>query len=200
MTGAIAMKIQARAAVGTTTDLTGWTDRDLLAACLQRDSRAWRELHRRYDKPLRGTAYKMLGQSLADRLPSDWRNDVMGDFWLKLLEREMAHLRSFDWEKGTALYKWFARLVCQCAVDYAGMILHQPDFAPDEDAHELADEGGLLASGREPLRGSLSARVRRFNAKLAREVKEEARKRARHARKRRRAAPRRGSICEGARE
>jgi hypothetical protein len=196
MSAANAMKIHAPADASTTANVTDCTDRELLAACLRKDDCAWRELHRRYDGPLRGTAYKVLGQSLADRLPSDWRNDVMGDFWLKLIERDMAHLRSFDWDKGTALYKWFARLVWQCAVDYASMILDQPDFAPVEDAHEVADDGGVLASGREPLRGSLSAHVRRFNAKLAEEAKEEERERVRQARKRRRAASTRGSICE----
>jgi len=186
MTTANAMKIQAPADASTPTDVKDWTDHELLDACIRNDRRAWPELHRRYDGSLRGTAYKKLGQSLVARLPSDWRNDVMGDFWLKVIERDMAHLRSFDWNKGTALYKWFARLVCQCAVDYAATVLDQPEFAPVEDAHEVADEGGVLASGREPLRGSLSARARRFNAKLAEEAKDLQRDRVKQARKRRR--------------
>jgi hypothetical protein len=183
-----ALEMHPLAAASAASEVRDCTDRELLAACVQGCESAWRELHHRYDKSLRGTAYKLLGQTLVDRLPSDWRDDVMADFWFKLVERDLAHLRSFDWDKGTALYKWFARLVCQCAYDYAGMMLEQPDFAPIEDAHELADDGGLLASGREPLRGSLSKRVRCFNAKLAREAEEEVRKRVRQARKRRRAA------------
>ena len=186
MTTANATKFHAPADAGATTDVKEWTHRDVLDACIRKDERAWRELHRRYDESLRAAAYKRLGMSLVERLPSDWRDDIMGDFWLKVLERDMANLRCFDWEEGTALYKWFARLVGQCATDYAGAILDQPDFAPVEDAHGVPDDGGVLASGREPLRGSLSGRARRFNAKLAEEAKEEERKRARDGRKRRR--------------
>jgi hypothetical protein len=186
MTTANATKFHAPADAGATTDVSRWTDREVLDACIRKDERAWRELHRRYDKPLRAAAYKRLGGSLVERLPSDFRDDIMGEFWLKVLERDMANLRCFDWSEGTALYKWFARLVGQCATDYAGEILDQPEFAPVEDAHGVVDDGGVLASGREPLRGSLSARVRRVNEKLAEETKEEERQRARDGRKRRR--------------
>lgn len=186
MSTANAMKNGAPDNASTTSDPKDWTDRELLDACIRKDDRAWRELHRRYDEPLRGAAYKRLGRSLVERLPSDWRNDVMGDFWLKLLERDMANIRCFDWNKGKALYKWFAKLVSQCAVDYASTILDQPDFAPVEDAHEVADEGGILASGREPIRGSLSAHVRRMNRRAADADKNEQRDRAKAARKRRR--------------
>jgi hypothetical protein len=186
MTTANAMKIDAPADASATTDLKDWTDREVLDACIRKDQRAWRELHRRYDAPLRVAAYKRL-KPLVTRLPSDFRDDVMGAFWLKVVERDMAHLRCFNWGAGTALYKWFARLVGQCATDYAGMILDQPDFAPLKDAREVPDDGGVLASGREPLRGSLSARARRWNARMAEKAKDEERMRARQARKRRRA-------------
>jgi hypothetical protein len=188
MSAAIAIQIRPQAGAGAITDVKALTDRELLSACIGNEPRAWRELHRRYDASLRGTAYKNLGQGLVDRLPSDWRDDVMGDFWLKLVERDMAPLRSFDWEKGTAIYKWFARLVCQCAFDYAGNILDQPEFVPVSDAYGVPDEGGVLASGRERMRGSLSARVRRMNAQEARDEKAQARKRVYQARKRRRSA------------
>ena len=186
MTTAKATKFHALAGVAGTPNAKAWTDREVLDACIRGDERAWRELHRRYDKSLRAAAYKRLGQSLVERLPSDFRDDVMGDFWLKVLERDMADLRCFDWEAGKALYKWLARLVGQCATDYAGTILDEPEYAPVEDSHGVPDDGGVLASGREPLRGSLSLYARRFNAKLAKEAKEEERKRARDGRKRRR--------------
>ena len=187
MTTANAMKIESRGRVSERTDLTTRTDREVLDACIQKDDAAWRELHRRFDKPMRIEAYKRLGARLVERLPSDYDDDIMGEFWLKLLVREMANLRSFDWEQSNGLYNWFTKLVCQCATDYAGMILDQPQFAPLKDAREVADEGGVLASGREPLRGSLSAHVRRFNARLAARAQQETRQRARDGRKRRRA-------------
>jgi hypothetical protein len=187
MATANATKFDAPADVTALTDVKEWTDREVLDACIRKDERAWRELHRRYDKPLRAAASKRLGERLVERLPSDFRDDIMGNFWLKVVERDMANLRSFDWEQSSGLFNWFARLVGQCATDYAGMILDQPEYAPVEDAHGVADEGGVLASGREPLRGSLSARARRFNEKLAAKAKEEERQRARDGRKRRRA-------------
>jgi hypothetical protein len=57
MTTAIRKHDNAGAAVAAARD---WTDRELLAACIQKDNRAWQELMRRYDGPLRGAVYKRL--------------------------------------------------------------------------------------------------------------------------------------------
>jgi hypothetical protein len=169
------------AAPASATDIKKWTDREVLDACIANNQRAWRELLRRYDGPLRGAVYKRL-HHLEGRIPSDYRDDVMGAFWLKVVDRNMGALRSFDWNEGKALYKWFAKLVNQCATEYATMMLDHMDYAPIENAHEVPDEGGVLASGREPIRGSLSAYVRREKAKRARAEKNADRARRRKLR------------------
>jgi hypothetical protein len=143
-----------------------WTDREVLDACIRKDNRAWQELMRRYDGPLRGVVYKQLAHC-EKRLPSDFRSDIMGAFYLKLIERDMSALRCFDWDKGKALFKWFAFIVAQCATDYLIDTLGRPEYEPIEAALEVADEGGVLRSGRPRLRGSLSARVRKEKAREA---------------------------------
>jgi hypothetical protein len=164
-----------------------WTDRELLTACLQNDNRAWQELMRQYDGPLRGVVYKRLLHSL-DRLPSDYRDDVMGAFYLKLIERNMSALRSFNWEKGTALFKWLSFIVVQCAVDYLREALATPEFEPLTSALEVAEEGGVLMSGRGRMTGSLSGRVLAEKARAAAvdaaRAKTERRRTRRAARKR----------------
>lgn len=164
-----------------------WADRELLTACLQNDNRAWQELMRRYDGPLRGVVYKRLLHSL-ERLPSDYRDDVMGAFYLKLVERNMSALRSFNWEKGTAIFKWLSFIVVQCAVDYLRTALDNPEYEPLTSALEVPEEGGVLMSGRGRMRGSLSERVRKEKARVdacaATHAKNERRRTRRAARKR----------------
>ena len=143
-----------------------WTDRELLAACIQKDNRAWQELIRRYDDSLRGAVYKQLA-SCIDRLPSDHRDDIMGAFYLKLVDHDMRALRCFDWQKGSALFKWFAFVVAQCATDYLIDVLGRPEYEPLDAALEVPEEGGVLRSGRGRFRGSLSERVRKEKAREA---------------------------------
>jgi hypothetical protein len=162
--------------------LENWTDRELLAACLQNDNRAWQELLRRYDGPLRGVVYKRLYHSV-ERLPSDYRDDVIGAFYLKLIERNMSALRSFNWEKGTAIFKWLSFIVVQCAVDYLRIELDIPDFEPLTNALEVPEEGGVLMSGRGRMRGSLSARVRNDKARADATAATRARKERRRTRR-----------------
>src|SRR4051812_41496524 len=82
-----------------------FTDQELFEACIARDERAWAEMMTRYDRPLRAVVYKQL-ESWLKAMPSDFRDDVMGAFYLKLVDHNMAALRCFDWSKGTASFKW----------------------------------------------------------------------------------------------
>src|SRR6185369_3790180 len=75
MTTANAMKIETGGRATESMDLTTRTDREVLDACIQKDDAAWRELHRRFDKPMRIEAYKRLGARLVARLPSDYDDD-----------------------------------------------------------------------------------------------------------------------------
>src|SRR5262249_4387795 len=132
-------KVNRRAADSAAIEIKGWSDRALLDACIRKDERAWEELQRRYDDSLRGAAYKML-QPWHKSIPSDFRDDILGAFYLKLVENDMAAVRSFDWEKGAALFKWFAFLVAQSAIGYLGTELdHASEYAPLADGLEVAD-------------------------------------------------------------
>ena len=96
-------------------DIKKWTDQQLLDACIAKGERAWRELVRRYDGPLRGAVYDRL-KHMEKRLPSDYKDDVMGAFWLKVVDRDMGALRSFDWNEGEGLYYWFVKIVRQRSI------------------------------------------------------------------------------------
>jgi hypothetical protein len=91
----------------------------------------------------------------------------MGAFYLKLVDHDMNALRCFDFEKGSALFKWFAFIVVQCATDYLADVLDRPDYDQLDVALEVPEEGGVLRSGRSKFRGSLSERVRKDKAREA---------------------------------
>jgi hypothetical protein len=142
-------------------------DRDLLAACIVNDRGAWRELVARYDNGLRVKVYRRCAPFLS-ALPSAYQDDIMGAFYRRLVENDMRALRSFDWQKGTALFKWFALLVGQCASEYLTVELtHAARRASVSDAMGIADEGGVLSSGvrqvaRKPRRKARRRFGRRF--------------------------------------
>src|SRR5438874_1512234 len=79
------------------------TDADLIASTLAGDQVAWREMMRRYDRPLReAVPDASLGPTLGD---ADV-DDVMGEFWLSLVEDGMRRLRRFNPARGAALLSW----------------------------------------------------------------------------------------------
>lgn len=167
-------------------ELSTWSDREVWSACARAHRAAWRELVERYDRPLRGVAYNQLAKHV-DQLASDFCDDILGAFWLRLVERDMAALRSFDWNRSSGFFNWCATLVIQCAIDYRRTELDRRwQGSPSEDARAVADDGGVLTSGRKRLRGSLSERARRLNDRAARQAKMEERQRRRASRARRR--------------
>jgi DNA-directed RNA polymerase specialized sigma24 family protein len=147
-------------------DPAEWADRELCESCLRRDERAWREFMRRFDGSLRGVVYKRLRRS-EKRLPNDFKDDVMGDFYVRLTSNDLGPLRSFDWSKGSAFFSWLAFLATQCAVDYLRAALNQPVFVALTEALEVPDEGGVLMGGYGGPRGSLSAKVRQRRRRAA---------------------------------
>lgn len=100
-------------------DLRTFTEGELLDAVLRRDNRAWAELMRRFDPMLRTVVRRRLARALPTMLPSDAIDDVMGAFYLDLLERDMNKLRL--WGNGprrAKLSTWLTMIVCQIALDH----------------------------------------------------------------------------------
>ena len=94
-------------------------DAVLIVGLLDRDSSAWREFKRRFDPLLRHQVRKTIGWAMREVLPSDAIEDVLGDFYLSILDNEMKRLR--DWADGpreTKLPSWLRMRVTQVAVDH----------------------------------------------------------------------------------
>ena len=166
-----------------------WTDQEVLDGCLRRDEGAWRELMRRFDRSLRVVIFKIMRKDLKS-IPSDFRDDIMGDFYVRILQEDMTRLRCFDWSKGSALFSWLALIVGQCASEYRDALFSRPQFTKLKTALDVPDEGGVLMSGYKGPEGSLHDHVARMNRKQARDEAKEARKERRNARARAREAVR----------
>lgn len=78
------------------------TDENLVASTVAGDQSAWREMMRRYDRALR----EAIRDAAIDSLDDADVDDVMGDFWLSLVENEKRRLRSFNPSRGAALLSW----------------------------------------------------------------------------------------------
>ena len=78
------------------------TDTELVASTVAGDQAGWREMMRRYDVGLREAIRDAAIVSLDD---ADI-DDVMGDFWLSLVDDDKRRLRSFNPSRGAALLSW----------------------------------------------------------------------------------------------
>ena len=95
------------------------TEGALLDAVLRRDNLAWQEMLRRYDPMLRRVVRRRLARALRTVLPSDAIDDVMGAFYLDLVEADMRKLRTWgDGPRKSKLSTWLTMIVCQIAVEH----------------------------------------------------------------------------------
>src|SRR5262245_33012948 len=79
----------------------------LLQGALQRDRLAWREFMRRYEPVARQRISRVLA-SRKSAHSSAVIDEVMSDFYLRLLDDDMRKLRKFDPSRGAALRTWLA--------------------------------------------------------------------------------------------
>src|SRR6185312_11567406 len=112
------------AAVSSPTQLD---DTDLLRAVLAQDARAWRELVRRHESALRDAVRESADGELAD----DDVDDILGDFWLFLLEDDLRRLRAFG---GSDLLGWLSILIGQVASNRMRKAARQPRMEPLDEA------------------------------------------------------------------
>jgi DNA-directed RNA polymerase specialized sigma24 family protein len=92
---------------------------ELLDLVLARNENAWREFVRRYDGVLRGCARKTMDKAMQSILDSDAIDDVLGDFYLSLVDNDMRKLRR--WANGSRKAKletWLVMIVCGIAIDH----------------------------------------------------------------------------------
>lgn len=81
------------------TSLAKLDESSLLAAVIANDQRAWSELVRRYQPALRDVVRDIVEvESEID--------DVLGTFWLQMVEDDMRWLRAFTPSRNASLLKW----------------------------------------------------------------------------------------------
>lgn len=103
----------------------------LIRATLARDDRAWRELMRRYEPPLR--------HALRDThaLDDEQLDDVIGDLWLRLLDDDMQRLQTFSGRGGSAL-AFLTMHAAEVARARARREKATPVFVPLDEARAIA--------------------------------------------------------------
>jgi DNA-directed RNA polymerase specialized sigma24 family protein len=111
-------------------------DSALLERVLARDQRAWRDLVRRHEPRLRET----IGESVAEHDV----DDVLGDFWLLLLEDDLRRLRNVG---GDDLGQWLAMVAAQVAANHARRLARLPSMVSLDDVRDqAADESPYLTT------------------------------------------------------
>jgi len=134
-------------------------DESLLEAALGRNDQAWRELLRRYGPQIR-KAIDCTIKRFKFFLPSDAGSEILSDFYLSLVDRDMAKLRAFQAARGRQLASWLKLLACKAAIDHLRKVRRIPKHVPieailrreDLDLDELADEDVRLALTYDPFR------------------------------------------------
>jgi DNA-directed RNA polymerase specialized sigma24 family protein len=111
-------------------------DSALLERVFARDQRAWRDLVRRHEPRLR----EAIGESVAEHDV----DDVLGDFWLLLLEDDLRRLRNVG---GDDLGQWLAMVAAQVAANHARRLARQPSMVSLDEVRDLAaDESPYLTT------------------------------------------------------
>jgi hypothetical protein len=108
---------------------TDATETDLLRAVLQRDEAACREMVRRYDDELREIVRHAAEAILP--LTDDQVDDVLGDFWLRIVADDFRMLRAFDPSRpGAALFTWLTFQVAHVAHEHLRRMGKEPETVP----------------------------------------------------------------------
>lgn len=86
---------------------------------LSHDERAWREFLRRFNPVLRHQIGKVIGRARRTLLANDVIDDILGDLYVDLLERDMRKVRI--WVEGprkARFASWLGMIASQVAIDH----------------------------------------------------------------------------------
>lgn len=111
-------------------------DPDLVQLTLDGDQSGWREIMRRYDQPLRQA---IVDASLSGEPNAADVDDLMGDFWLSLVEADMRRLRRFNPARGAALLSWLTIQLVQSLRVRERLLAGEPDMLSLDDARQVPD-------------------------------------------------------------
>jgi hypothetical protein len=118
-------------------DVRTLDDGSLVERVIERDERAWRELVRRFDQPLRDVVAH--ATTATHQLESDEIDDVLGEFWLWLVEDNRKRLRTFDRSRGTSVLTWLTFLVSHVAHEHVFRKRQEPATERLDAVREVMD-------------------------------------------------------------
>jgi RNA polymerase sigma-70 factor (ECF subfamily) len=121
------------------TDATMWTEEQLRTRLVARDSRAWREFERRYERLIDRCIMKVT-RRFASVVSADDVREIGATLRLSLLANDMHKLRSFDPERGNRFSSWIGLLAINAAYDYLRSVRREPGKATLTEASDLAAE------------------------------------------------------------
>jgi len=120
--------------VNANTYLRKLSDPELAGRAVAGDEAAWREIMLRYDQPLREA---MLDASMGAALTAADLDDLMGDFWLSLVEDDKRRLRRFNPARGAALQSWLTIQLVQLLRREEVWQAEQPETVSLDDARHV---------------------------------------------------------------
>ncbi|MBX3248466.1 MAG: sigma-70 family RNA polymerase sigma factor [Myxococcales bacterium] len=147
-----------------------WTDRELLERMLEREAKAWREFHRRFDRLIYRCIHKVTVRFRSVVTEEDVE-EIFCQLLVDLSCRDMHKLRAYEPQRGNKLSSWIGLLATNAAWDYLRGVARRPRTSEVAEAeHVQADDptphDELVAKERwalvnEALR-DLSSKDRRF--------------------------------------
>ena len=106
-----------------------------LRAVLERDEHAWRDFVKRFDSPLRQVVRH--ATEAIEPLSDAQVDDVLGDFWLRVVSDDVRLLRAFNPARGASLFSWLTFHVSHEALEYIRRIGKEPKMVPLEEAQHV---------------------------------------------------------------
>lgn len=143
-----------------------WSDETLLARMLLRESTAWKEFHRRFDRLVFRCIHKVTSR-FPGSLSSEDVREIYAQFLFGLTRRDMHKLRTFDAERGNKLSSWVGMLATNAAWDHLRSVARQPactDIADAENVGEIEADPYTQLLEKERW-GRIDATLRTFSAK-----------------------------------
>jgi integrase/recombinase XerC len=139
------MKGRSRATTaGHRLEIRSLADSELVPLVLAGDQAGWREVMRRFDGPLRQA---VTDAALDGEIGADV-DDLMGEFWLGLVERDMRRLKRFNPRRGAPLLTWLTIHLVQLLRAQESARAASPRFENLDSAKNLpAQEVTPLDSG-----------------------------------------------------
>jgi len=107
----------------------------LLRRALAREDRAWKDLVRRFDEPLRN-AVRDLTEAI-DPLSDEQLDDLLGEFWLRIVEDDLRRLRLFRGSTDDSLRAFLTMHVTQLAREHLELAEEEPPLVSLKEAKRI---------------------------------------------------------------